>query len=181
MQHYLVIDLEATCSDDHSVPRDQMEIIEIGAVMVDSATLQPLDEFQAFVRPVRTPLLTEFCVELTGITQAKVDAAPKFPDVLHDLVAWANAFNEYVFCSWGAYDRSQLKQDCDHHGVDYPLGAQHINLKAEFAEITGRRPMGVIGALRRVGLTFSGSHHRGIDDARNICRLLPSIFPPANG
>ena len=29
--YYLVVDLEATCSDDGAVPRDQMEIIEIGA------------------------------------------------------------------------------------------------------------------------------------------------------
>ena len=29
------------------------------------------------------------------------------------------------------------------------------------------------GALRRVGLTLQGTHHRGIDDARNIARLLP--------
>jgi 3'-5' exoribonuclease 1 len=29
------------------------------------------------------------------------------------------------------------------------------------------------GALRRVGLDLVGTHHRGIDDARNIARVLP--------
>jgi len=29
------------------------------------------------------------------------------------------------------------------------------------------------GALRRVGLPLVGTHHRGIDDARNIARILP--------
>ncbi len=33
--------------------------------------------------------------------------------------------------------------------------------------------MGVGQALRRVGLRFEGTPHRGIDDARNIVRLLP--------
>jgi inhibitor of KinA sporulation pathway (predicted exonuclease) len=34
-------------------------------------------------------------------------------------------------------------------------------------------------ALRRVGLPLRGTHHRGIDDARNIARLLPWIVGPA--
>ena len=67
------------------------------------------------------------------------------------------------------------------HDVAYPFGDRHINLKAEFASANGRRKkLGVPAALRSVGLTFSGSHHRGIDDARNIACLLPYIFPPAS-
>jgi len=42
----VVIDLEATCSRDETVPKKEMEIIEIGAVAVD-AELRCLDEFQA--------------------------------------------------------------------------------------------------------------------------------------
>jgi 3'-5' exoribonuclease 1 len=34
-QHILVVDLEATCDDLQTIPRHQMETIEIGAVMVD--------------------------------------------------------------------------------------------------------------------------------------------------
>ena len=55
---YLVIDLEATCDDQGGVPRHEMEIIEIGAVLVAADTLAPLDEWQSFVRPVRHPELT---------------------------------------------------------------------------------------------------------------------------
>ena len=178
MEHYLVIDLEATCSDDGSLPRDQMEIIEIGAVMVAATTLQPIDEYQAFVRPVRNPTLTQFCRDLTNISQAQVDAAALFPEVLDEFTAWAIGFASYTFCSWGNYDRTQFERDCAHHKIEYPFGDQHINLKAEFARVRRRRRMGVTGALHSVGFEFTGSHHRGIDDARNICRLLPYIFPP---
>ena len=51
---YLVIDLEATCDDGGAVPKREMEIIEIGAVLVDGSSWAPLAEFQSFVRPVRT-------------------------------------------------------------------------------------------------------------------------------
>ena len=38
-QYFLVVDLEATCSDTKEVPRQEMEIIEIGAVMVEAKSL----------------------------------------------------------------------------------------------------------------------------------------------
>jgi inhibitor of KinA sporulation pathway (predicted exonuclease) len=36
-----------------------------------------------------------------------------------------------------------------------------------------RKKLGMAKALRHVGLELQGTHHRGIDDARNIARLLP--------
>jgi inhibitor of KinA sporulation pathway (predicted exonuclease) len=48
-----------------------------------------------------------------------------------------------------------------------------MNLKDLFARRVGGRRRGNHNALARVGLTATGTHHRGIDDARNIARLLP--------
>jgi hypothetical protein len=48
--HWLVIDLEATCCNDGQFPREEMEIIEIGAVIADGKTFEPSDEFSD-VRP----------------------------------------------------------------------------------------------------------------------------------
>jgi inhibitor of KinA sporulation pathway (predicted exonuclease) len=50
-QHILVVDLEATCCDLKSIPRHQMETIEIGAVMVNAANLEIVAEFQTFIKP----------------------------------------------------------------------------------------------------------------------------------
>ena len=180
MAHFLVIDLEATCCDDDSFPRTEMEAIEIGAVIVCPETFQPIDEFQTFIRPVRNPMLTDFCCNLTGISQQQVDGAPLFPAALQSLIHWAHGYCPFVFCSWGDYDRTQFQSDCLFHDIAYPFDGQHVNLKAEFASMNGqRKKLGVPAALRSIGLTFSGSHHRGIDDARNIAYLLPYVFPPA--
>lgn len=171
---YLVIDLEATCDDRGAVPKREMEIIEIGAVMVSAETLHPLAEFQSFVRPRRHPTLTAFCSRLTSISQADVDAAPLFPEVLESLRGWAYGYSAFCFGSWGDYDRAQLHSDCRHHGVRYPLGTAHLNIKKAFSEAIGStKRFGMGAALTRVGLTLEGTHHRGIDDARNIARLLP--------
>lgn len=64
-----------------------MEIIEVGAVTVDAANLQVVDEFQSFVRPTRHPRLTEFCTGLTSIAQQDVDNAPVFQFVIARIAA----------------------------------------------------------------------------------------------
>ena len=91
--YYLVIDFEATCCDRGSVPREQMEIIEIGAVMVDGRRLEAVAEFQSFVRPVRHPILTVFCTQLTSITQQQLAAAPTFGEMLQSFRPWVRRFS----------------------------------------------------------------------------------------
>jgi inhibitor of KinA sporulation pathway (predicted exonuclease) len=178
--HYLVIDFEATCCDRGTVPRDAMEIIEFGVAMVDATDFRIVDEFQSFVRPVRHPALTGFCTQLTSIVQADVDAAPSFPECVAAFEAWLSRYRDFAFCSWGDYDRTQLQQDCDFHRLPNPISAPHRNVKRLFSERQQRaKASGLSGAVRAAGLHFVGTHHRGIDDARNIARLLPFVFGDA--
>ena len=171
--YYMIIDVEATCCNEGSVPRDEMEIIEIGSVMLDACTYEVVSEFQSFIRPVRHPNLTEFCTDLTGITQTDVDDAPLLPQVLNKMKQWMKTFNDSLFCSWGDYDRRQFIQDCQYHGIQYPFRSDHLNLKKEFSRsLSQRKTFGIERALRYIGLDFVGSHHRGIDDARNIARIV---------
>jgi inhibitor of KinA sporulation pathway (predicted exonuclease) len=170
----VVMDLEATCDDQGAVPKPEMEIIEIGAVLVGGRGFAVLDEFQSFVRPVRHPTLTAFCSGLTSIRQQDVDAAPRFPEVVAALERWMRGHGATVFCSWGDYDRRQMQTDCDLHGVGNPMPARHVNLRAVFSATRRmRHRLGLARALAEAGLTFEGTHHRGLDDARNIARLLP--------
>lgn len=174
--YYCVIDLEATCCDKNSIPREETEIIEIGAVMADAKTLEVVDEFSTFVRPVRNPQLTAFCTELTSIVQEQVDDAPTFSEAIAALNQWTDKYPGYLFCSWGGYDRNQITRECRSNSIAYPLGSNHINLKECFSDrLNSRRKFGMAGALKKVGIPLDGTHHRGIDDARNIAKLLPFI------
>ena len=46
--HTVIVDHEATCCDQNSFPRHEMEIIEIGAVRIFSSTCEIESEFGAF-------------------------------------------------------------------------------------------------------------------------------------
>lgn len=184
---YLVIDLEATCDDGGAVPQHEMEIIEIGAVLVDGDSFEQRAEFATFVRPVRHPELTPFCNALTTITQADVDGAPRFSEAIEQLARFIEETQTHrrpLFCSWGDYDRKQFQQDAAFSGARLPFGSEHLNVKRAFSDaLKTRKRFGMSRALKRVGLPLEGTHHRGIDDARNIARLLPYAvahvpFPP---
>jgi 3'-5' exoribonuclease 1 len=171
--YFLVIDLEATCDEERRIPSRQMEIIEIGAVLCDAESLDPVGEFQTFVKPVRHPVLTPFCTRLTSITQHDVAGAPGFAHAIQSLDRFLDG-RDALFCSWGDYDRNQFELDASFHKVSLPFHGRHLNLKKRFsAELGEEKRYGMASALRRVGLTLQGTHHRGIDDARNIARLLP--------
>jgi inhibitor of KinA sporulation pathway (predicted exonuclease) len=171
--YYLVVDLEATCDEHHHIPRDETEIIELGAVLVDGQTLLPVQEWQSFVRPVVRVRLTPFCTKLTSIVQSDVEHAPGFAEVSMAFARFL-AGRDALFCSWGDYDRAQLVRDSERHAVVNPVAGAHFNIKEAFNQQVGDgKRRGVSQALSRAGLRFEGTAHRGIDDARNIARLLP--------
>src|SRR5574343_393299 len=170
----LVVDLEATCCNQGSVPKSEIEIIQIGAVLTTHSG-KVMGEWSSHVRPIRHPMLTTFCSQLTGISQSSVDAADTLPIVINRLVKWIEDSRSAIDCwaSWGAYDRHQLQQDLEFHGLPWSLPPTHLNMKAVFAKKfrLKRRPA-LSTALSLVGLEFSGTPHNAPDDARNAAKLL---------
>ena len=85
-----VLDFECTCDakDDASNPWVH-EIIEWPVVLVDVRTATVADEFHYYIKPQERAILTSFCTELTGITQAQVDNGLRLPEAL-------TAFNEWL-------------------------------------------------------------------------------------
>jgi len=152
-----------------------MEIIEIGALKLDGSSLQKIDEFSSFVKPVNEPILCDFCSELTSITQKDVDSALTFPVVFKDFIEWIGS-EPFYLCSWGEYDLKQFKIDCQRNSIILPEPLNnHINIKKEFCEMRGIRPCGMKHALKLLKIPMEGTHHRGIDDARNIAKIFNRI------
>lgn len=172
----LVIDLEATCDEGDALVSSDMEIIEIGAIWATPEG-RVIDSFEILVRPVVHPQLTPFCQQLTGITQAAVDEAETFPAAAAQLMTFARRHQpsaRATWSSWGQFDAKQLARDCARHNVAHPLADfEHTNLKRRFAKARRMKEVGMARALQMTGLALEGTHHRALDDARNIARLLP--------
>ena len=178
----LVVDLEATCSDDGSIGAEEMEIIEIGACWATQDG-QVLERFQQLVKPLARPILTPFCKQLIGIRQEEVDHAPLFPIAARALQAFVNdlASSDTIWMSWGTYDHKQLIRDAQRHGVTMPLTMPHQNAKRLFAKAQRiGKEVGMTKACAMAGLELEGQHHRGLDDAVNIAKLMPWVFGQAS-
>ena len=174
----LVIDLEATCWEVSDPNRIDSEIIEIGLVIL-SCELSELWRGGWFVRPKVAPQLSEFCKRLTTITQAQVDGAPSFVQAMDELRGKVEEvtgapLEQAQFISWGNYDKKQFEHDCDLHDYPYPFGP-HRNLKQEFIGRYGLKKAGMNAALQLLKLPLLGTHHRGVDDAVNISRILQKL------
>jgi 3'-5' exoribonuclease 1 len=173
---YVVADLEASCWEAAWV-RHRMETIEIGAVRLDES-LDVVDEFDSFVRPVVVPRLSTFCRKLTSISQEQVDAADTFPKAFARFLTWMGP-GPRRFVTWGGFDISQLRMDCQRHDMIFPehLADDHLNLKTEFGKWKGLKRVGMTDALQLLDLPHVGHPHRGIDDARNIARIAQAALP----
>lgn len=79
-------DLEATCNQSRSL--QPIEIIELSCVIIHTASASIKASYQSYVRPTEHPQLDPFCVQLTGIQQHQVDAAPLLADVLQQHDTW---------------------------------------------------------------------------------------------
>ncbi|MFJ5867613.1 exonuclease domain-containing protein [Streptomyces parvus] len=166
-----VVDVEATCWEGQPPPDQVSEIIEIGLTVVDLRAGERLAKHRLLVRPARSEV-SPFCTELTGLTQAEVDAGRPFAEACRVLAA-EHRTGLLPWASWGDYDRNQFTRQCRATGAEYPFGQRHTNAKAAFTASYGlRRRPGMAQALETAGLPLEGRHHRGDDDAWNIAALV---------
>lgn len=181
--HAVILDFEATCLARGRL--DPQEIIEFPSVLLDLERGVTLDEFRAFVRPVHHPQLSDFCRELTSIRQEDVDPADPFPEVLARHAAWLQNHgleeDRVLMVTCGDWDLGQMLprqlEAASMTVADLPVVyRQWLNVKKLYCRVFDQpRVGGMKSMLRGLGLKLEGRHHRGIDDCRNIARILLAL------
>lgn len=171
--YVLVIDVESTCWEGPEKPgKDEIsEIIEVGIAVVDVKNVKLIENDTILIRPQRSRI-SKFCTKLTTLTQAQVDRGITFQEAMKKLRKDFDSSNR-TFVSWGDYDRKMFERNSKDYNTPYPFGPRHLNLKNCFTLLHGlEREPGMDAALDFLGLKLDGTHHRGIDDARNIARIF---------
>jgi len=181
----VILDFEATCKP--GPPPDPQEIIEFPSVLLDLREGRIVDEFTSFVRPVHHPTLSDFCTELTSITEEELADAPTFVQVLDLHTKWLLGHNLLgperpgIIVTCGDWDLGKmLPAQCHTSGVPIDslpsIYRRWINIKKTFgASLCTTKVFGMPSMLRNLGLELLGHHHRGIDDCRNIARIAQSL------
>ncbi|KAJ3233501.1 hypothetical protein HDU81_002242 [Chytriomyces hyalinus] len=175
---YCVFDVEATCREDNVGWKH--EVIEFPVVLVCGRTYETIAEFRSFVRPVINPVLTDFCTQLTGITQDQVDTAPTFVEVLKLFEAFLSRYkvkhSRMRFITDGPWDiRDFIRNQCVYSYIRRPAYFDtYLDLRRIFTKFYGRRDgkrANLNGMLSLLNMEFVGRQHSGIDDTRNIAKI----------
>ncbi|KAJ6546468.1 ribonuclease H-like domain-containing protein [Mycena vulgaris] len=166
-----------------------------------ASQLEVVAEFRSFVKPSFRPLLSAFCTELTGITQEQVDSAPGFPAVLrsfraflveHELIEKRGKGRRlnFCWCSDGPWDiRDFVVKQCFISQISIPdwMTGDVLDVRAVvMAHTSGRKPqrgpslgtgtLNIPAQLSVLGLPpFLGRQHSGIDDTRNLARIMKQL------
>ena len=173
----IVFDTECTCSEDQtSFPNETTEIIEIGFCLYDIVTKEITDKTSIIVKPDVTKI-TEFCTNLTGITQEKVDKEGiSLKDASEILITQWKSHRRTIAC-YGR-DVGFINSECTKKGITTPFWQDkgfdvHTLLKLK----TGKKKnTNLKSSLEFYGLTFEGREHSADSDAYNTARLLRELL-----
>jgi inhibitor of KinA sporulation pathway (predicted exonuclease) len=121
-------------------------------------------------------VVSAYCTALTTLTQEEVDQGISFAEACA-LLRDRYGSRERLWASFGDYDRRMFESECESHGVEYPFGRGHINVKSLFAVVEGLpQELPLDEAMEWMGFPLEGHHHRGEDDAWNIARILGHLL-----
>ena len=101
-----------------SGPNEHREVVQIAAILADTEKFIELDNFDLLVKPVKNPVLSEYFINLTGITQVEVDQKGiSFEEALSKFFAWSG---DRTIFSFGG-DERVLKENCRLVNIKFPF------------------------------------------------------------
>jgi inhibitor of KinA sporulation pathway (predicted exonuclease) len=148
-------------------PGEHTEVVQIGAVKLAAQTLKEVDSFEMLVRPRVNPVLSDYLVELTNITNEEaarrgvdfIVAYRAFLDFVGDAEAFAHGRDDLILLG-------NLKLYGWEKSVALPRYSNAVPwFAAQGIDLKGKRACDVAEAA---GATFEGHKHDALADARGV-------------
>ena len=172
-ERLLYIDTESTFWAGPPPPGLFCEIIEIGVVEMDPATLKITRERSCFVRPKRWEISPR-CTKFTGITSDDIRTARTLPEVIAKVTEEFSP-SSALCCTWGD-DASLIATACHKNRLRMPFRNVQ-DLAPLFQSLFLLHEMaGLHSAVSMMGLTFDGVPHGALPDARNTALLHAAVL-----
>jgi inhibitor of KinA sporulation pathway (predicted exonuclease) len=175
-QFLCIVDFEASINESDGT----REMTEFPLVLLSTATpsLAILDEFHTFIRPQRNIN----CKNRRGIPWKIPDDTPPFPETWQNLLEFLDRYgvtdSNALAITCGDWDfRAMLPAELSFYGIKpVPLFENWCNIKHAFKSFTGKKADSMVRMLNVIGQELIGTHHSGIDDARNIARIARWLY-----
>lgn len=180
---FLVLDLEG-----------KIEILEFPVLVIDARTMDAVDLFHRFVRPSamseqRVNQYIEGKYGKFGVDRVWHDTAIPFREALQQFEGWlmrrglwrkerGGCLERAAFVTCGNWDlKTKVPQQCRVSRMKLPpYFMEWINVKDAYLNFYGRRATGMVAMMKQLQIPLLGNHHLGIDDAKNIARVLQRML-----
>ncbi|MSU55285.1 MAG: exonuclease domain-containing protein [Candidatus Taylorbacteria bacterium] len=164
---------EGAMARNWSGPNEYKEIVQIGAVRVETETkeLRELDSFVCYIKPIKNPLLSQYFIDLTKITQNKVEQEGKtLQEGVGNFYEWSHGDTLY---SWGL-DSDEVLDNCRILGLNFPFANERFKDVRDIFVSNGIKTEGYMSStiVEAVGGKVSRQGHDGLNDARSIVDAL---------
>ena len=173
--NFILFDIEATCWDGYHSNGIQ-EFIELGAIAIDRFG-EETGSFVEYIRPEINPVLSQYCRDLTGISQEEVNAAGTFEEVYDKFENWVQPEPDTWFVSWGSFDKEILNETCDRFFSEPSMIQNHLDLRRAFTGMKNLSPhTSLVKALEHEEWAFEGEPHRAMPDTQNMTLIFREYF-----
>ncbi|KAK4285916.1 hypothetical protein QN277_002542 [Acacia crassicarpa] len=177
---FLVLDLEG-----------RVEILEFPVLMISAKTSEVEEIFHRFARPSKMSeqRINEYIegkYGKFGVDRVWHDTAIPFKEVIQQFEAWltqhhlwmGGKLNRAAFVTCGNWDlKTKVPQQCEVSKMKLPpYFREWINIKDVYLNFYNRRATGMVTMMRELQIPLWGSHHLGIDDTKNITRVLQRML-----
>lgn len=177
--NYIIMDLEWNNSYMKSAEKFINEIIEIGAVKLDS-NLHTVDTFSSLVRPVVSRKLHSRIKNLTHITNEEVRNGEPFLTVIADFAEWVG--EDSLIMTWGDTDIRTLQTNFKHF-----LDTKNISFITKYADLQRYCQCFInMENVQQAGLSYAAAcleidpekypHHRALDDSLLSAECFKKVF-----
>ena len=154
-------------------PGEHAEVVQIGAVKLDAESLKITDEFECLVRPRVNPVLSQYLIDLTGITNEMLEeravdfitAYRGFLDFVGPSPTWAFGRDDLVFAdNLKLYAWDGLPVLPYSNAIPW-FAEQGIDLKGKHA----------CDVAEAAGAAFEGRKHDALSDARGVALGIRAV------
>lgn len=154
-----------------SGPNEFKEIVQIGAVIVDTKNFKEIDSISIFVHPVKNPHLSKYFINLTHITQEEVDTRGiDLTDAINQFYKWSRGLDLY---SYGT-DAEVIEDNCKLIGVSFPFEKERVHNVKEIFRAHGIAADDYMSStiVRAFGKEPAHRGHNALNDVRILTKGL---------
>ena len=176
----VIFDLEYTAWEgslerDWSRENEHREIVQIGAVRLEADTVAEVDALECLVRPSANPVLSDYFVSLTGITNADVEQ--NGVDLATGLRRLADLAGPHTMLAANGDDGEVVQESCSVAQIASPIGRERfVCIHGALMTALGTSVDLVSSELpQAIGEAMPGRAHTALADARCIALTLRSL------